>query len=474
MKHCSLFWTGLLLAVLLFGVLPFPVTATNDDIIGHYDDEIDYGNNNEGMEWLDDAGAVEIDPGIDFHTNLVRGRVIQVIAEEETIDVLTGEPVKDQTLRVRIISGEFKGEEIVVYNYGLHSPVYNIDVTKGDGVIVALQVEEGVIKEAYIADYLREPPIYLLITLFIVALLAIGWRQGAKALCSLLLTMVIVWRILLPGLLRGYHPVSLTVAVAAVATVIAILIIAGFTCKSLAAILGTVGGLVVAGLAAMLVGKAAHLTGFGSEEAAMLLYIPQNVTLDIQGLLFAGIIIGALGAVMDVSMSVSSAVEEVKKANPALGVADLFRSGLNVGRDVMGSMSNTLILAYTGSSVPLLMIFMAYQESYIKMINLDMIASEIVRAFSGSLGMVMVVPLTAFIAGLLFGRCWQPEEYGAEQDLEQVQERDQKQAQEQAQENTRSRSGNKSGSSTGNKSGSKPGGNTGNKSGNKPGSRKTK
>ena len=156
MKHCSFFWTGLLLAVLLFGALPFPVTATDDYNID-YDNEINYDNSNEEMEWLYDAGAVEIDPGIDFHTNLARGRVIQVITEEETIDVLTGEPVKDQTLRVRIISGEFKGEEIVVYNYGLHSPVYNIDVTKGDGVIVALQVEEGVIKEAYIADYLREP-----------------------------------------------------------------------------------------------------------------------------------------------------------------------------------------------------------------------------------------------------------------------------------------------------------------------------
>jgi uncharacterized membrane protein len=216
--------------------------------------------------------------------------------------------------------------------------------------------------------------------------------------------------------LRGYNPVALTVLVAAVATMITIFIVAGFSYKSFAAILGTIGGLGVAGLAAMLAGKAAHLTGFGSEEAAMLLYIPQNVSLDIQGLLFAGIIIGALGAVMDVSMSVASAVEEVKKANPALGAADLFRSGLNVGRDVMGTMSNTLILAYTGSSVPLLLIFMAYRESLLKMINLDMIASEIVRALSGSLGMVLVVPLTAFIAGLLFGRCWRPEKPKTGQD----------------------------------------------------------
>lgn len=398
MKCCS-FWTALLLAVLFFGVLPFPAAATDNNT----------DNNNEEMEWLYDAGAVEIDSGIAFQTDLARGRIMQVITEEETLDVLTGEPVIDQTLKVKLISGKFKGKEITVYNYGLQSPVYSINVTKGDGVIVALQVEEGIITEAYIADYLREPPIYILAFLFILALLAIGWRKGAKALCSLLITMVIVWQILLPGLLRGYNPVVLTVCVATLAAMVTIFIVGGFSCKSLAAVLGTIGGLGIAGITALLVGKAAHLTGFGSEEAGMLLYIPQNIHLDVQGLLFAGIIIGALGAVMDVSMSVSSAVEEVKKANPTLDAADLFRSGLNVGRDVMGTMSNTLILAYTGSSVPLLLIFMAYQESLLKMINLDMIASEIVRALSGSLGMVMVAPLTAFIAGLLFERSRKPE-----------------------------------------------------------------
>ena len=400
------FWTGLFFAAFLFVSLPFPAKAT-DDIDSTYNNDMDNTYNNGEMIWLDDAGAVEIDPGIDFlHTKYARGRGLQVISEEETLDAMTGEPVMDQVLKVRILSGEFKGEEVVVYNYGMDNPIYGIHVTQGDGVIVALQVEEGVIKEAFIANYLREPPIYILAFLFVLALLAIGWRKGAKALISLLLTMIIVWKILLPGLLRGHNPVGLTVLVAAVATMITIAIVAGFSCKSLAAILGTIGGLGVAGVAAMLAGKAASLTGYGIEGAGALSYIPQEVNLDVQGLLFAGIIIGALGAVMDVSMSVSSAVEEVKKANPALGAADLFRSGMNVGRDVMGTMANTLILAYTGSSVPLLLLIMAYRDPYLEIINLDMIASEIVRAFSGSLGMVMVVPLTAFIASLLFEHCW--------------------------------------------------------------------
>jgi len=155
---------------------------------------------------------------------------------------------------------------------------------------------------------------------------------------------------------------------------------------------------------AFVVGNAAYLTGFSSEEAAMLLYIPQAANLDIKGLLFAGIIIGALGASMDVSMSIASAVEEVKRVCPELGIWGLFQSGMNVGRDVMGTMANTLILAYTGSSLQLILIFMAYKESLLKIFNLDMIASEVVRALSGSIGMIMVIPLTSIIAAVLFGR----------------------------------------------------------------------
>jgi len=360
--------------------------------------------NNEDMEWLHEGGSIDIEAGIAFQTALARGRVIEVVTEEEVLDILTNEPVIDQTLKVRLTSGDFKGEEIIVQNYGMHSPVYGIHVAKGDGVVIALQTEEEEIKEAYIADYLREPPIYVLIVLFVLALLAIGRRRGAKALCSLLFTMFMIWQVLLPGFLRGYNPIMLTVCIATLSAMVTLFIVGGLTYKSLAAVLGTIGGVVIAGLAALIVGKAAHLTGFGSEEAGMLLYIPHNVNLDIQGLLFAGIIIGALGAVMDVSISVASAVEEVKKANPALPTSALIQSGLNVGRDIMGTMSNTLILAYTGSSVPLLLIFMAYQEPVLKMLNLDLIASEIVRALSGSLGMVLVVPLTAVTAGVFFGR----------------------------------------------------------------------
>lgn len=340
------------------------------------------------------------------HEVLVKGKVVEVISEEAIIDPLTQEPTTNQILKVQITSGEFKGRELAVINYQTDNPVYNINVKQGNGVIIALEIDEtgNKINEAYIADHLREDELYFLLIIFIVVILAIGWRKGAKALCALLLTLVLIWGVLLPGFLRGFNPIFLTAVVALVTTVLTILIVSGRSLKSITAIIGTLSGVAIAGVLAFTVGNAAYLTGFGSEEAAMLLYIPQAANLDIKGLLFAGIIIGALGASMDVSMSIASAVEEVKRVCPELGIWGLFRSGMNVGRDVMGTMANTLILAYTGSSLQLILIFMAYKESLLKVLNLDMIASEVVRSLSGSIGMIMVIPLTSIVAAVLYGR----------------------------------------------------------------------
>lgn len=335
---------------------------------------------------------------------LIRGQVLEIVSEEKTVDPLNGELTTQQDLRVRLDSGPHKGKIIPVTNYETSNPVFNIQVRPGNKILVAVEEgADGTITAAFVADHLREPQIYFLIILFIVLVLAIGWKKGAKAIAALLLTMVLIWGVLLPGILRGYPPILLTVVTAVAVIAITILVIGGWSLKSLAAILGTVGGVIISGILALLVGKAAHLTGFGTESAAMLLYIPQNIHLDIQGLLFAGIIIGALGATMDMSISVASTVTELKRVNPELRRGELIASGMNVGRDIIGTMANTLILAYTGGSLQLILIFMAYQETLLKIINLDMVASEIVRALTGSIGMIMVVPFTAVISGWLMG-----------------------------------------------------------------------
>jgi uncharacterized membrane protein len=176
--------------------------------------------------------------------------------------------------------------------------------------------------------------------------------------------------------------------------------IADFSTKSIAATLGTISGVVVAGFLAIGVGYLTHLTGISSEESRAILLSP-TLSVDLKGLLFAGILIGAIGAIMDVSMSISSSIHEIYKANPKSNLKSLFSSGMNVGRDIMGTMSNTLILAYTGGALPLLFMYSAYKVSFMKILNLELITTEILRAVVGSIGLIMSVPLTSFIASLL-------------------------------------------------------------------------
>jgi len=277
-------------------------------------------------------------------------------------------------------------------------------VQPGDRVLVSAEVVNGELINAHLADYARDQYLVYLIGGFVLALVVIGGLKGVKAVVTLLITGLAVGWVLLPLLLKGYNPIVLAVLVSAAVVALTFALVGGLGVKTLAATIGTTGGVMVAGMMAFLVGSAAQLSGFASDEAIALLYVPQEIQFDFRGILFAGIIIGAMGAVMDVGMSVASAMEEVKKANPAIRPRGLFSAGMNVGRDVMGTMANTLILAYTGAAIPLLLVFLAYDTPFLKIINLDMIATEVVRALAGSIGLILCVPLTAVAAALLMGR----------------------------------------------------------------------
>lgn len=193
----------------------------------------------------------------------------------------------------------------------------------------------------------------------------------------------------------------MTILISLIISVVTILTVGGLNIKSIAAITGVLGGVLISGLIAYIVGNQINLTGLSGQEAMMLMYIPQNVDFNFGGLLFAGIIMGALGAVMDVGMSIASAMEEIRLADPTISTKRLILSGMNVGKDIMGTMANTLILAYIGSMIPLLLLFTAYQEPFISIINMNVIATEVIRALAGSIGLVLSIPLTAVSSGLL-------------------------------------------------------------------------
>lgn len=333
-------------------------------------------------------------------SHMERAIVLEVENEEEK-EISDGFVSQTQYVKLKILSGKYKDEIFEIENELSDNIAYNIEVKPGDKIIVGIEEFENQYMDIYISDYIRADHIYILLGIFILLIILIGGKQGVKAVITLGITVFMVLKILLPLMLKGINPIPISVIISVLVTIITMFVIGGINNKSLAAIIGTSSGVIVAGLIAYIVGSKVKLTGLNAEEATMLMYIPQNIDFDFKALLFSGIILGALGAIMDVGMSIASSIEEIHNANKDLSRKELFNAGMNVGKDIMGTMTNTLILAYAGSSIPLLLLFMAYETSLVKIINLDIIATEIVRSLSGSIGLVLTIPLTALISTFL-------------------------------------------------------------------------
>ena len=233
---------------------------------------------------------------------------------------------------------------------------------------------------------------------------ALGGKKGVGALAGLLLTLAGIWFILIPCLIRGIPAIPVTIAVSAVAAAAGLILLNGYTVKTLCAICGCVGGVLVAGITATVVGTLSPMNGFNMSEAENLILYGADQGLKVSGLLVCGVLISALGAVMDVALGIASSVWEIKEQNPAASALSLFRSGMQIGKDAMGTMANTLILAFTGSSLNILILVQTYNIPFLQLINTDYIALEVVQSVAGSVGILLTVPLVAFISARLMVR----------------------------------------------------------------------
>jgi len=305
-----------------------------------------------------------------------------------------------QSVEVKILSGSHKGEKFFIENMLMGNPAYDIDLKKGDKVV--LHAEQGESKtgggtDFFIADKYRVMTLYLLAGLFFALLLIVGHKKGFFSLISILVTLGLIFWALTPLILSGMNPILATVLICVLASVIAIYLVGGLNSKSTAAILGTVLSLTIAGLLSVISIKFASLTGFSSEESMFL--FTAHPTLNFVGVLASAMIIGALGAVMDIGMSISSTVNELFSSSPQMSVRELFTSGMNVGRDIIGTMANTLILAYLGGALSL--VLLSNNIDMQKFFNLNQVATEIASALIGSIAIVLCVPITAIIAAYL-------------------------------------------------------------------------
>ena len=327
--------------------------------------------------------------------------VTAVLADnaQEDYQNAEGRRVGDQELEIRILSGDHKDEIMTVTNY--MSALFNVDVDQGDRIIVRIMTDEEGSYYASVFNYDRGIVLGVFLLIFFALLAVLGGKKGVGALAGLLLTLGCIWFILIPCLIRGVLAVPVTIGVSAVAAAAGLIFLNGYSKKTLCAVCGCVGGVLAAGIAAAAAGTLSPMNGFNMQEAENLILYGADKGLKISGLLVCGVLISALGAVMDVALGIASSVWEMREQNPDASAGSLFRSGMQIGKDAMGTMANTLILAFAGSSLNMLILVQTYDIPFLQLINTDSIALEVVQSVAGSFGILLTVPLVAFISARL-------------------------------------------------------------------------
>lgn len=333
-------------------------------------------------------------------------RVTQVLFDNYTVDEENENALRgSQSLNVVVLTGRFKGDKMPVTNYlgPLHEKLAKV------GTVLTVTITSDSREEGYQMSIVNYDLTWLMVgmlVLFIAAVVIVGRGRGVMSLVGLLITLVAIVFFLIPMWLKGYPAIPLTLGVCVFVTVVCFVLLGGLTKKTAAAMLGTVFCVLIAGAFSLICGRIAGVSGNTMEEAEWLMDESRTleVTLNVRGLFVSGILIAALGAVMDVAMSIASAVNEISEVDPSLTGRALFKSGMNIGRDLIGTMTNTLILAFAGSSLNLMIIMFAAGMQPYQLINNNDTAMEVIKAVAGSLGLVLAVPLTAAAAAWLMGK----------------------------------------------------------------------
>lgn len=307
----------------------------------------------------------------------------------------------EQVCTLRILSGPFKGQEIEGINRMMGKLEFDKIFAKGDKAFVVLNLQGNQILFANIIDHYRINLELLLFGAFIILLIGFAGWVGAKALLSFMLTVLMLWKVLIPSLLKGWNPIVVSMVVVILLTLIIIILVGGFNRKSFVAALGSLSGTLLTCILAIMFGKYFNIHGAVMPFSESLLY-SGYAHLNLTEIFIAAIFIASSGALMDVAMDISAAVYELVEQNPDITAENAIKSGFNIGRAVIGTMTTTLLLAYSGGYIALMMVFMAQGTPTLNIMNLKYVSAEILHTLVGSFGLVTVVPFTAFAAGIIF------------------------------------------------------------------------
>lgn len=338
----------------------------------------------------------KLNKGVEYYQGEVKTIVKENLQDDKYIeDIKLGY----QNVTIEILDGPYKGNEYNITNNV--SRLYNFKVKEGSKIIAGMYFMDNTLKDITIIGYKRSTILGVLIILFFIAILAVGGFKGLKSIISLIFTMICIIFLMLPLMIRGINPILSAIIIAIISITATLILVSGLNKKSLAAILGTLFGVLIAGGLAYSFGHMSNLSGINMEEAESIMYIAETTGLKINGIMFAGILVASLGAVMDVAMSISSSIFEIDSINKGMDLKTLFNSGMNIGRDIIGTMSNTLILAFAGGSLNTLILIYSSNMTSNRLLNLDVLGTEVIQGVAGSIGIILTVPITAIISAYL-------------------------------------------------------------------------
>ena len=339
-----------------------------------------------------------------------KARIIE-IKSIDTDEYSLGEETSMSTTTVNfkaeILSGEYKGKIVSgIQNIDNFSPYVTKQIEKGDKVL--LTHDEGdnidISRDWIYSEMLRTDKLMILMVSFLLLILLFGGKKGVNTIVSLGFTCLAIFGVFVPSVLAGANIYITSVIICLYTIIMTLVIVNGCDKKTLSAIIGCFSGVLLAGVITLIMNKILHLTGVLDETSIHITLLDTEKPIDLLGIIFGSIIIGAMGAVMDVSMSISSSLYELSKKVENADFYMLIGSGFTIGRDIMGTMANTLVLAYIGSSLSSVLLLIIYNPNILSLMNREMVVVEILQALVGSIGILFTIPFTSFIAAFLYSK----------------------------------------------------------------------
>ncbi len=338
--------------------------------------------------------------------DIVKAKVIEIIDTDLNEYKIGNEIHKQKTIyfKAKILSGDDKGE-IVDAAQQINDLYAGQQEEIVNGKRILLMEMYGTNEADYImTEYVRTDYLFVLGVIFVIFLIAFGYKKGVNTIISLVFTCLAIFVVFIPAVLSGHNIYLWSIITCLFVITMTLLLINGISKKTLCSMIGCIAGIFLTALLTIIMTKIMHLTGLVDEQSYYLQLADTSQPFDLIAMVFGGIIIGAVGAIMDVAVSLSASLLEVyeKAKEKDKNIKSLMKSGITIGRDMMGTMSNTLVMAYIGSSLSTTLLLLIYSGSLMELLNREMIIVELLQIMVGSFGLLLTIPLTSLICSLIY------------------------------------------------------------------------